>query len=236
MAAGTREGIAGESPVRRTRAELCDALFAPPFPGNEQNGSGFRIAEIAALSAGPPVFRMEGTVAAPLRLLAAMIRESDLGSLAGSLARWNVLESQACAPFHQRIFYVSKLPWPFKDRAFYIGNWVERPTVDSLGIVSMSLEPDAEIRSGVRKEIWGEVAFSGYFLVPLDDRRTWLRRVIGVELRLPMPRGMLRRMLIQVYRGNYRWLNQAARSELAGRFEERMAKDALYATLPEVLG
>jgi hypothetical protein len=177
---------------------------------------------------------MEGAIAAPLGLVAAMIREGDLGDLAGDLACWDVIESQACDPFHQRIFYVSTLPWPFRARAFHVGNWVERPTAESFAMLAMSLEPDATLRARVRREVWGDVVFSGYFLVPLADRRTWLRRVIGVDLRLPMPRAILRRTLVQVYRQNYSWLNRTAQCDLAGRFEERMAREPLYATLPNV--
>jgi hypothetical protein len=224
----------GGSPVRRARREFCEALFAVPVPrrGGAPDQSVFRIAELAVPSAAAPVFCMEGAVASELPLLAAMVRESDLGDLAGSLARWEVLESQPCAPFHQRIFYVSKLPWPLRARAFHIGNWVELPGDGSFALLSMSLDPDDAVRARAGKAVWGEVSFSGYHLVPLADGRTWLRRVIGVELHLPMPRAVLGRMLAGVYRANHAWLNRTAQSDAAARFAERMARDPLYAALP----
>lgn len=232
MTAGAPEGIFGDSPARCARPEFSEALFAAPFPQGSQswNGPAFHITELATPSAGAPVFRMEGTVTAPLPLLAAMIRESDLGDLAGSLSTWEVLESQPSAPFQQRIFYVSKLPWPFRARAFYIGNWVERPSNESFALLSTSLDPDDAICARVGRDVLGDVAFSGYFLVPLAEGQTWLRRVIGIDLHLPMPGAILRRMLTGVYRGNYAWLNEAARSDNS-RFDQRMDRDPLYATL-----
>ena len=47
-----------------------------------------------------------------------------------------------------------------------------------------------------------------------------------------MPSRLLRRMLIEVYRENYQWLNEAPRSDLVRRYEERMVNDPIYATLP----
>jgi hypothetical protein len=224
-----------DSPAPQARRDLCEALFDPPLParGSAMSGGRFAINEIHDAKPGPPIFRMEGTVAAPLRLTAAMIREFDLGNLTGNLTTWAVLESGRTEPFRQRLFYVSKLPWPFRPRAFYIGNWVERPGPDSFAMLATSLEPDDAVRARVRNEVWSEVLFSGYHLIPLADRSTWLRRVIGIELALSMPRRLLRRMLIEVYRGNYKWLNEAPRSaELLRRYDERMANDPIYATLP----
>ena len=173
---------------------------------------------------------MEGTIAAPIRHVTAMIWESDLGTLAGTLTRWEVLEAETSAPFRRRVFYISKLPWPFMDRAFHIRAGVERPAPNSVGIISASVsEPDLHDRAG--SAVWGDVLFSGYHLKSLGSRTTWLRRIIGIELGLAMPRGMMRWSLIKVYRGNYRWMNQAAGSDLMRRLEERMARDPLYASL-----
>jgi hypothetical protein len=222
-----------DSPALRARRDLCEALFESPLPSRgSATGSPFAIREMRD-AAGPPIFRMEGTLAAPLRLAVAMIRELDLGELTGKLAASEVLESLPIEPFRQRLFYISKLPFPFRSRAFYVGNWVERPGGDSFAMLATSLDPDGAVRDRVRNEVWGEVVFSGYHFVPLDERTTWLRRVIGVELDLPLPRRLLRRMLIEVYRRNHQWLNEAPRSQdLVRRYEERMAEDPVYATLP----
>jgi hypothetical protein len=224
-----------DSPAQRARRDLCEALFDAPVPasGSAVSGIPFTINEMHDAKPGPPIFRMEGPEAAPLRLVVAMIREFDLGSLTGKLATWEVLESRTTEPFQQRLFYISKLPWPFRPRAFYVGNWVERPNSDSFALLATSLDPDGSVRGRVRDEVWGDVVFSGYHLVPLAGGSTWLRRVIGVELRLPMPRRLLRRMLIEVYRGNHKWLNEAPRSmDLVRRYEARMAGDPVYATPP----
>ena len=215
------------SPPPAIPAGLRAALFeATPEADRE-----FRIGELPDRSSISPMFWMEGVVAAPLRLVAAMVRESDLGTLAGSLARWDVLESERSEPFSQRVFYVSKLPWPFADRAFHIRSWTERPAPQSLVIQSTSLEPDDAVRARLGKAAWGKVEFSGYHLVRLAPGSTWLRRVIGVELGLPLPRGFQRWMLRQVYRGNYEWMNETARAGSLDRFEQRMASDPLYASL-----
>jgi hypothetical protein len=220
--------------VKLARPELHDALFqGAPDTIRSWTSDEFQIKEFPARDSDPPIFQMEGTISAPLALVAAMIRESDLGSLAGSLGRWDVLESERSDPFRRRVFYISKLPFPFKDRAFYMDSWVERPGPDSLGIVSVSLPADRDVCDHLGNAAWGEIVLSGYYLVQMAPRLTWLRRLIGIELGLPMPRGILRRMLINVYRGNYKWMNKAARSDLVRRFEQRMANDPLYSSLQE---
>ena len=215
------------------RPEFREALFQALAVTDGAFADGtFRIAEILKRPTDPPMFWMEGTVSAPLRLVAAMIRESDLSTLAGTLLRWDVLESEAAAPFRRRIFYVSKLPWPFKNRAFHISSWFEQPTSNSFGILSTSIPSNGDMHAAAGTSVWGDVAFSGYHLVSLGPRLCWLRRVIGIELRLPMPRRLLCRSLVQVYRGNYKWMSKAACSDLVLRFEQRIANDPFYSSLP----
>ena len=51
------------------------------------------------------------------------------------------------------------------------------------------------------------------------------------RLGLPLPKALLRKILVQVYRGNYKWMNQISQSNGMSAFEQRMSGNPLYTSL-----
>lgn len=166
---------------------------------------------------------------APVDLL-ALIREADLGPLAGRLSRWEPRSIEAGSPWTQRVLYVSDLPWPFRPRVFCIESRVTLRDGGVVRIESASAEPDAGERARVSGAAWGTVVFSGYNTTPARGGAR-LQRVIEVNLGMRWPRRAEVALLSRVYAHNHAWLAGGRKHATAREFVARKERDPVYAAV-----
>ena len=173
-------------------------------------------------------FTTDAWLPVPPAIVIALVREADLGPLAGELRLWDarVLDGE---PWSQHIVYVSALPWPMRDRAFAIEN---RVTLVEGGarLDSASVAPDAAERARVGGARWGKVVYSGY-LVTSERGGARLRRVIEIDLDLPLPASVERAVLEKVYADNHAWLARGVEHARAPAIAARIGDDPMYAAI-----
>lgn len=167
----------------------------------------------------------------PPAALVALIREADCGPLAGDLRSWDVREAAADS-FMQRIVYVSRLPWPFRDRAFCICSQVKLLDGGVIQIESRSVEPTADELAMGRGTFWGTVVFSGYRIRSVRGG-SHLRRVFEADLGMPLPSRIEISLLRGVFQENHRWLAEGKLHVEGAELARRMQRDPLYAAVDD---
>lgn len=184
--------------------------------------------------AGSPVatFVTDTWLDVPPAELTALIREADLGPLAGKLALWEASGTADVPPWSRRLLYVSALPWPLADRAFCIQSEVFLDADGSVRIESASVPADGRERERVGRAAWGSVAFSGYVIRPVSGGSR-LTRVIEVDLALALPRRLELQLLRKVYADNHAWLAEGRKHARSPAFAARMTADPMYARVAE---
>ena len=85
-------------------------------------------AEVTVREGGdrPLVHYIDGVVTAPPLDVLARVREADLSGLAGDLGLYEVLADAPTPPFTRCLRYLSRLPWPWRPRAFVVEQRFER--------------------------------------------------------------------------------------------------------------
>jgi cytochrome P450 len=164
--------------------------------------------------------------------LTALVREADLGPLAGKLTLWETSGTADSPPWSRRVLYVSALPWPLSDRAFCIQSQVFLDPDGSVRIESASVPPDGREQARVGRAAWGSVAFSGYVIRPVSGGSR-LTRVIEVDLALSLPQRLERELLRKVYADNHAWLERGQQHARSPAFAARVASDPMYARVRE---
>lgn len=182
---------------------------------------------------GPPTFVSEGLLPGSLLHTAALIREAELGGLAGSLRRWRVFRLSIN---QELISYTSRLPWPLSDRAFgvletyggdagealILGEDTERSSYDAT-------HPEALRFQGEQAEpgtVAGRVLCSAYRITALPEGCR-LRRLTRIELALPLPASWSKALLARTFLDDLERLRAGLRRTPPG-LAERIAQDPLY--------
>lgn len=208
---------------RRLLLEELATRSAEPFQGPRVLGRRDPAARAAT-------FATDVWLDVPPTALVALVREADLGPLAGDLSLWEVRSSEDRPPFTERLLYVSRLPWPFRDRAFCVVSEVHLLESGAVRIASASVDPDPAEEARVSGARWASVTFSGYHL---RSERGGARmvRVIEVDLAMGLPARLELALLKQVYTGNHKWLaGGRARAERPD-FAARMSRAPVYAAI-----
>ena len=196
-------------------------------------------------------------IKADLLTLVALIRESQLGSLAGKLLLWNPVDK---SPFERQIHYCSYFPFPFQNRDFCIKEHCGG-IQDSDGQVSIVLlNYDADEKSYMQRlypsdinqelmaeflksnKIHGNVNYSIYFITKISDDECKLRRYFSINMHLPwsFPRFAQDKALGNVFMENIQWIRSEAgkyktHQDLPEPYQEVIRNNALYPALSEFL-
>lgn len=189
---------------------------------------------------GGEFFLAEGVVRVPPGLACAMVRDADLTPLAGSLAEWKVTRKDAASSppnFARCVQYTSRLPWPFANRNFEVESWflpsTSLPPHLARACVYVSQTPEPTGRSPLRLKnvdgVDGDVEFSGYCFmsVPGSPEKCFIRRVISVDLKMPLPKWMLRSSFLRVFESDFVWMDRPPVSA-TDALRERIASDPAY--------
>ena len=188
---------------------------------------------------GGEFFLAEGVVRVPPRTACAMVREADLTPLAGRLAEWKVIRSDAAAPrFARCVQYTSRLPWPFADRNFNVEGWFLPETSlpphlkGATVYVSQTSPGAAPLRLRNAGGVDGDVEISAYVFmsVPGDANRCFVRRVFCIDLKMGLPPWMLRASFVRAFESNFVWMDRPG-DAAAAALRERIAADPAYASV-----
>lgn len=165
-----------------------------PGPGWAERARGEDRLWIRRAPGAPSWMVSQGALPGPVEQAAALIKETDLGGLAGDLRRWRVFRGSPCL---ELVSYTSRLPWPLADRSFgvlerYGGRggaaWILGQ--DTLGDALRGLPPSlVEAYQGEVAEpgtVGGSVICSAYRLWRAGSGCV-LRRLTRIELHLPLP-------------------------------------------------
>ena len=154
----------------------------------------------------PGWFLSEGPLPGPSRQVAALIKEADLGGLAGNLRRWRAWRAD---PTTELISYTSRLPWPLADRHFSVleryGGGPDEALLlgqDTLG-ASLADIPEPLLRAFMAElpeagTVGGSVLCSAYRLTPRPNG-CHLRRLTRIELHLPLPAAWTTALLARTF-------------------------------------
>ncbi|KAG2497995.1 hypothetical protein HYH03_004254 [Edaphochlamys debaryana] len=167
--------------------------------------------------------------AAPLLHLVTLIREFDLGKLAGDLKSFTVTEN---TPERVTVEYTSILPWPFEPR--WIRATMRYGVLDSGAVVILGESvPGASPPAG---STLGTVHYSFYHISPAGPSKCVLRRAICVDMHLPLPAFVIRKSLAAHYASDMALIDKdvGAAWESSG-LAERLAKGACYRAMEQAL-
>jgi hypothetical protein len=192
----------------------------------------------------PPEYRFESEPipGTPLQIL-ALIRESQLGNLAGDLLFWD--EKQH---YHQTYYYASKFPNPFSNRNFCVtercgiteDNAILLFSCDAYGIASKMFNQQHEPMEERQNEIWnkyqssnlthGKVYYSVYHIKSIDQTHSQLVRFICLDMQLPwlFPRMFQDSMMTKVLFDNISWIKQQLETPGALEKYEAIFSTELY--------
>lgn len=161
--------------------------------------------------------------AAPASRLVALVREFDVGKLAGQLSDFHVHSS---SPSLTRVEYVSSLPWPFEPRWILADMQfgVDRTTGHYL-ILGRSV-PGAQVPADKPHTSLGTVHYSMYIIEPRGEDRCVMRRAINVDMHIKLPSFVIRKSLVAHYISDMAVVEKELGrkwpgSELERRFGER---------------
>ncbi len=210
----------------RETGALIRALSGPALAGEGAPGAGWTERArgedrlwVRREGDGPATFVSEGALPGPVSLAAALIKEADLGGLAGSLRRW---EPTRLSPCQERIAYTSRLPWPLADRSFTVLERYGGGPGEAL-ILGQDLE-GAVAEAGT---VLGSVICSAYRIARVGTGCA-LRRLIRIELHLPLPVPWTDRLLAGTFLADLDRLRAGMARPPAG-LAQRMAQEPLYA-------
>ena len=185
-------------------------------------------------AAGPSWFVSQGALAGPVERAAALIKEADLGGLAGDLRRWRVFRGSPCL---ELVSYASRLPWPLADRSFgvlerYGGRAGEACILgqDTVGDALQDLPPPLlaayQAERAEPGTVGGSVICSAY--------RFWtagsgclLRRLTRIELHLPLPGAWTEALLGRTFLDDLQKLRRGLAAPPEG-LHARMSADPIY--------
>lgn len=168
-----------------------------------------------------PTFLSEGIIDTDPIILLGLCKESDIGSLAGSLAHW---ESKELSPFSASIEYTSKLPFPMRPRKFFVNQVcaVDPETKDVL-FLGFDTPGNQDTNGAVR----GHCLFSFYRIRKLSDTSCLLRRAINIDLDLIFSDDMIMGSLAENYLTDLEKLSEAS-NDLSDEFKSRIASREIY--------
>lgn len=185
-----------------------------------------------------PTFKAEAELDAPPLVIAAMIKEADLGGLTGELVQWRV---GRLTPFIELVHYVTKLPAPYSARDFCV---TERYGVQGDGTVLVLgqdlqdgdlplVKPSVKAIAGWQERgcVRGAVRRSGYEVTPVrrDGRLTTrVRRVLSVDLDLWMPAAVYERLLARTLAQDFGRMTAQAATFAGSALERRTQEDWFY--------
>ena len=177
---------------------------------------------------GATAFQVEGPVAASPEDVVSYVREAELSGLAGELARYEVLRESDAPPYARVVAYATRLPWPFRARAFVVEQTFSREG-DAIVVDSRSVAaPWAGAPQGC---VPGRVVYSGY-RVESRGARTLLRRIIAADLDAFIPG--LRSALQRHYARDHERFGAELPTEAAHALAERRAAWAGRALFDEL--
>lgn len=174
-------------------------------------------------------FFSEGVVHCDQLTLLALVKESDLGSLAGALTRWQVTSH---TPFSDSLFYTSCLPWPFNRRWFSIHQTV---AIDSSSdILFVGFDNNLPDTTKDINDVQGHVLFSFYRIKKISEKSSLLRRAININLDTYIPDYILNSSLIDNYLNDLINLKTAS-CNLPKELIDRIEKKEIYQTVKKLL-
>lgn len=189
--------------------------------------------------AGGASFVSEGAISGPMRVVAGLIKEAEIGGLAGALRRWRSFRASPCV---ELVSYTSRLPWPLADRSFgvlerYGGGPEEALILGQDAVDAVLDEVSAAVPAAVRQAYEAEVAEAGtvdgsvrcsaYRIVP-EGAGCRLRRLTRIDLRLPLPEAWTEALLARTFLEDLEKLRAGAARPPEG-LAARMAADPIYA-------
>ncbi len=217
--------------IRRAIGPTLDDQFADNSGWTEAPSGGSGDAIFWREVPGAPMVELksEATIEADPLAVAALIRESDLTTLAGELRVWAPV---ALTPFHHWVYYVSALPTPLADRAFEVRQlfgvahddttaagpsiWILGEDLGGVERARATQQTRARFEALTRQDgaKRGSVHVSAYRLRPRPARDGWhteLRRWIHVDVGIPrLPVALSTRLLVGQLRGDHRALRRCA--------------------------
>lgn len=185
-----------------------------------------------------PTFKAEAEIDAPPLVVAAIIKEADLGGLVGELLQWRV---GRLSPFLELVHYVTRFPAPFSARDFCV---TERYGVEEDGgvlvlgqdlhegdlpLVKPSVKAIAEWQE--RGCVRGSVRRSAYQVSPAQRGgrvNTRLRRVIDIDLCMWVPASVCERLLARSLAQDFARMRAQAAAFAGSRLQQRTDQDWFY--------
>lgn len=185
-----------------------------------------------------PTFKAQAEIDAPPLVVAAIIKEADLGGLAGELLQWRV---GRLSPFLELVHYVTKFPPPFSARDFCV---TERYGVESDGSVLVlgqdlhegdlpMVKPSVKAIAHWQERgcVRGSVRRSGYQVSPIHRAGrvlTRLRRVIDIDLCMWVPASVCERLLARSFAQDVTRMRAQAAAFAGSKLEQRTEQDWFY--------
>ncbi|GLI68735.1 hypothetical protein VaNZ11_013226 [Volvox africanus] len=167
--------------------------------------------------------------ASPLQIC-CLVREWDLGKLAGTLMDVRHLESSGCEDV---VEYVCKLPFPFEPRWIRckLRYGVVRCT-GALIILGVS-ELGAAVPPGMTR---GTIYYSYYHIFPGDTAGTAvLYRVMNVDMHMPLPDFVVRKTLASHYRDEMARMESTLAAWASSPLQERFETKACYRVMEQAM-
>lgn len=183
----------------------------------------------------------------------SLVRESQLGALAGDLHFWNVKQ---LTPTCRQVHYCSNFPPPMDKRDFCILEHCGVLDDDSLVLVNYNAT-DGIIHSIFdtpnHKEqlkrfnespfIHGTVFYSVYQFKKLDENTIQLNRYFNIDMKLPwlLPRFMSDKALTGVFKENIDWIRENLKQykqvdTLPESYQQVIQSDPLYSLIKDWIG
>ncbi|PNG99683.1 hypothetical protein TSOC_014412, partial [Tetrabaena socialis] len=177
--------------------------------------------------------------AAPPLHLACLVRDFDVGSLAGQLQDFRVL---AASPSLLQAEYVSVLPWPFEPR--WLSVTMRIGVVRGTGAVVLLGE---SVRGAApppgRAVTPGTVHYSYYHIAPAAPARangrasgaggvrSVMRRAINIDMRIPLPAFVVRKSLASHYAADMAAVEREVAGWEGGALQRRLREGECYRVL-----
>lgn len=205
---------------------LKDPILEPPFQYNNDDKVWYQ----SQRGCKTKTFICEGTIETNVLTLLGLIKESDIGSLAGNLINWDNVSLNA---FSHIVNYRSSLPWPLYSRSFSVRQIFAVDDKDIL-FIGFNSPNDYNYKLNKHNSVIGNCIFSFYRIKILSDNKCLLRRALNIDLHLMIPDKWLLAQYADRYLKDFEIIRKSC-NRISNDLEMRLQTQAIYLKAKELI-